>query len=376
MDTTQIAVIIPVYAEKQSLNLRYFRQCLHSIAAQDFDSYEVIIVDDCSPAKEDIENILKNEFITLPYKLIRLKENKGPGVARQKGMEYVFKKNIPFITFVDSDDILVPCALDRWWNTIVYNDLDVVYSEIISGNNFENQESSIMKTEDSMTWVFNKIYRSSFLQDFNIHFHSDLRDHEDAYFTNILLAAITPDKMVPLEEPLYYWRRNKDSYTQRLPNIDLYISYIKATCFSLDYILASPYVDNIHNTTNSIAQMYNYYEHLKVIKSDKIDLQYFDDIIRNTLSNPLLAKNLHILETWTINQEYIMSLESINANIPKEEASEFYEHNAIMFYPDSFYSFLVNHGFRIRDYQYQAIPYGQYLQEKDLKAQQFFLKGE
>ena len=92
-----LTIIVPIYnAEK------YLRKCLGSIAAQSFDNYEVIMVDDGSVDKSSEicnEYSLKNER----FKYYRT-ENNGVLSARLFGAKQV---NGQYFTYCDADDFYV-----------------------------------------------------------------------------------------------------------------------------------------------------------------------------------------------------------------------------------------------------------------------------
>ena len=89
-----ISIIIPVYnAEK------YLEQCLDSICQQTYKNIEIILVNDGSTDKS--ETICKNYMEKDNRIQYIYKENGGPGIARNKGLEIA---NGQYVMFVDSDD--------------------------------------------------------------------------------------------------------------------------------------------------------------------------------------------------------------------------------------------------------------------------------
>lgn len=89
-----ISVIIPVYnAEK------YLEQCLESICQQTYKNIEIILVNDGST--DNSEAMCKNYMEKDNRIRYIYKENEGPGIARNKGLEIA---NGQYVMFVDSDD--------------------------------------------------------------------------------------------------------------------------------------------------------------------------------------------------------------------------------------------------------------------------------
>lgn len=93
-DAPSISIIIPVYNVE-----KYLDACLNSVFAQNFDSYEVICVDDGST--DSSPEILARFAGERGNLRIMRKENGGQATARNAGMCAARGK---YILFVDSDD--------------------------------------------------------------------------------------------------------------------------------------------------------------------------------------------------------------------------------------------------------------------------------
>lgn len=110
------SVIVPIYKVED-----YLKRCVDSVLNQDFDDYEVILVDDGSPdnCPAICDEYAKNDS---RIKVIH-KENGGLVSARQAGIkvaegEYIFN--------LDSDDALLPGAFSEAARIIKETDADVV----------------------------------------------------------------------------------------------------------------------------------------------------------------------------------------------------------------------------------------------------------
>ncbi len=86
----------------------FLRECLDSIAAQSFTDFEAVLVDDGSP---DNCGAIADEYAQRDkrYRVIH-KANEGVSLARRDGF---LASTAPFVTFVDSDDILPEKALEN-----------------------------------------------------------------------------------------------------------------------------------------------------------------------------------------------------------------------------------------------------------------------
>ena len=96
-----ISVIVPVYKVEKFLN-----RCVDSILAQTFTDFELILVDDGSP---DNCGIICDAYAEKDSRVIVIhKENGGHSDSRNTGIDWCFKSNSKWITFIDSDDYVHP----------------------------------------------------------------------------------------------------------------------------------------------------------------------------------------------------------------------------------------------------------------------------
>ncbi len=123
-----ISVVVPVYNVE-----RYLDKCIQSLINQDFDSYEIILIDDGSTDKSPYicDGYEKNS------KRIRTihKANGGLGDARNYGVKNSFGK---YVTFVDSDDYVEKKYLSNLWKLISTYSADICITRIKRAN--ENQD--------------------------------------------------------------------------------------------------------------------------------------------------------------------------------------------------------------------------------------------
>lgn len=110
-----ISIIIPVYNGE-----KYIKRCIESILKQNFNDFEILIIDDGS--KDNSLKILKS-YKKLDKIKIFSQKNKGPSEARNKGLEEA-KGN--YIIFIDIDDWIEENYLNNLYNTITKENLDIV----------------------------------------------------------------------------------------------------------------------------------------------------------------------------------------------------------------------------------------------------------
>lgn len=102
--TPAISVIIPCFNEEDDL----FKS-VNSVLQQSVRPSEIIIIDDASTNEKTRKVLREVEKMDL-VKVIYLKENKGPGIARNKGIE---ASTSNWILLLDSDDILLEGAIEN-----------------------------------------------------------------------------------------------------------------------------------------------------------------------------------------------------------------------------------------------------------------------
>ena len=98
MNNQRVDVIIPFYNQKD-----FLVRCLSSIQVQTISNdIDVTIIDDCSD--ENIDDIITFFKRFLNINILHLNRNKGPGYARQLGLDIT---SAPYVCFIDADDILM-----------------------------------------------------------------------------------------------------------------------------------------------------------------------------------------------------------------------------------------------------------------------------
>ena len=116
MDTPLISIIIPVY--NREVTLHY---CIDSVLSQDYHNWELLLIDDGSTDN--------SSEICLSYseKDKRIKyyhqNNMGAGPARNNGIQHAIGQ---WITFVDSDDAILPNHLSQFFQHANGHDLVMV----------------------------------------------------------------------------------------------------------------------------------------------------------------------------------------------------------------------------------------------------------
>ena len=114
MNKKLISIVIPLFNKEKSI-----KETLMSIIQQNYDDYEIVIVDDGSTDTSlGIIKVINNDHIAIYHK-----ENGGPASARNFGVQ---KASGEWILFLDADDTLEKNVLSYVAENIYrYHDVDV-----------------------------------------------------------------------------------------------------------------------------------------------------------------------------------------------------------------------------------------------------------
>ena len=264
----KIDVIIPAYNVPNHILFR----CLARIAHQDIASeLEVTIVDDAS-TKQNYAEVIKHFESILKIHLLRYEINGGPGVARQYGIDHTSNG---YMTFIDADDTFNGAfALKALRNGIEMNDgmfhMCVGVFDEVHEEGFKPGEGPILiPHEQDMVWMFGKLYRRSFIDKYNIHFHESSRANEDNGFnTMIRLCSNDREQINFIPAHVYYWHENPNSitrandcqYSYGSSDRDSFYGYVENMIFAIKEAKSrNPY--NGFITMWSVMCMLNIYEY-------------------------------------------------------------------------------------------------------------------
>ena len=210
-----ISIIVPVYNVE-----KYLERCLGSIYNQKFSGiFEVIAVEDCST--DNSLNVLKEYQVNNPELIVVEHEvNKRLARARATGMKAAKGE---YVMHVDSDDWLLPNALEKLYAKCKETDADVLaYNYIIVNDKEEKIYPSKIKEEIITTdklkaqhlffgscWT--KIVKRSLTEDMIYSTADAPKSTEDLiYCTEILLRA---EKICLFPQNFYAYFNNSSSIT-------------------------------------------------------------------------------------------------------------------------------------------------------------------
>lgn len=139
--TPKVSIIVPVYNTE-----KYLRPCLDSIQAQTFKDFEAVLVDDGSTDKS---GEICDEYAAKDSRFVVVhKQNEGVTKARITAFEH---SKGEYITFIDSDDIVHSCYIDKLYNTAIGENADIVCCQVIRvyGNKKIEETNTIFGTYDT-----------------------------------------------------------------------------------------------------------------------------------------------------------------------------------------------------------------------------------
>ena len=214
MTSPFFSIIIPVYNRE-----KYIRECLDSVLSQTFENWEAIVVDDGSvdQSREILESYANDDK---RFKLI-FQTNSGVSVARNRGLE---KARGEYILFLDSDDWLHVCALERLFSTISqYSKLDMVLfnynwvGPLSEGRSplldecysiVGNVPFQVHRLGSKLLHIFGgvagKLIRRDVIRENHVSFEPSLKNSEDFVFYVQLLSVVS--QLSIQNEVLYYYR--------------------------------------------------------------------------------------------------------------------------------------------------------------------------
>lgn len=136
-----VSVIIPVYNAS-----RYLSACVESLMTQTISDAEFIFIDDGST---DCSIEILQYYAKLDHRIQVWSQINGyAAAARNNGLCHAIGK---YITFLDSDDIMLPMALEQFYKTAIKTNADIVVSSAF----FFEEDISIRQTAE---WCLREKY--------------------------------------------------------------------------------------------------------------------------------------------------------------------------------------------------------------------------
>lgn len=260
-----ISVIIAIYNASQ-----YLRQCIDNILSQNFQDFELLLVNDGST---DSTGEICNEYAKKDKRIRVFHEHhKGVAHARQVGLDNAKGE---YILYIDADDVIELTLLNDLYQTAKINDAELVicdYTELTNSGPVYRKQEPTSKTgigvlEDILNGIlygalWNKLIKTECIKKSQARFPENLTMCEDLIFLSYLLPHINKVAYVP--QSLYgYERRNTTSLTNNYLN--------ESPQYYHQEVLRNKYlIDNPLLPSKITEEKLGYYHHLAYItlKSD------------------------------------------------------------------------------------------------------------
>jgi len=204
MSNPLFSIIIPVYNSE-----KYLPRCIDSIINQDFEDFEILLVDDSSI---DGSYQICCEYANSDSRIRVLHNGKNEGVTitRNRGIR---ESCGLFLLFVDNDDYIEDNYLSVFADAYRKTpNADLFVQNIIFQK--EKVGNQIIKGFDSLGGPWGKMFKRSIVVDNNIQFIPKLRYNEDNLFMLDYLQFV--EKKVELNVALYHYTENEDCTSKKL----------------------------------------------------------------------------------------------------------------------------------------------------------------
>lgn len=245
----EVSVIIPIYNTD-----KYLRRCIDSVINQDFEDYEILLIDDGST---DNCGMICDEYKNKSEKVFVIhKPHCGVSSACNCGIEH---SNGKYLMFCDSDDYVEPDWISTLYRAIEDNPDDFVFcaffkedtskSRLIHlshGDYYSRYSISdyylmYQKGFSAYRWI--RIFRKDKISD-TIRFNESISVGEDVLFNIEYLK--TCNSFLYVDKPLYHWGNDRSDSLSRAYHAKYY-NDIKNLYFPRASVIADKDMQNYYN---------------------------------------------------------------------------------------------------------------------------------
>lgn len=249
-----INIIIPCYNVEFNIE-----KLITNLNQQTKENFRIIYVDDCScdGTLALVEKHYKQKANNL--EIIILKNKRNMGAARSRNLAMDLLKPNEYFMFVDADDLLKPYTLDRIYNYLNKNQVDVLFFDC---ERIVNKSSMLIKQFNSSQEINKKnaflntfpgpvckVFKTDILIRHNLRM-PDLPINEDMPFVRCLISHCTT--IGYLNETLYVYKDNTNSLTHNYKNFNLKneiiaFEYIKSYASkSCEFLIDELYIREVY----------------------------------------------------------------------------------------------------------------------------------
>ncbi len=260
----KVSVIIPIYNAYD-----YLRPAMDSVVDQTLKEIEIICIDDGST--DHSLDIVKAYQAADPRVKIVTENNAGVSIARNKG---IIRARGEYMIFLDADDFFELTLLERLYNTAKTYDLDISVSKFDFYNNkassftpcIEEEHGNIFTPgavvskneypsyilQSTTGYVWNKMFRTSFIKEKELTFAPELYVFEDVHFVSTALSLA--ERVGRIDDVLVHHRIYSDQSRSKLFKkyyAQVPIVYLKVKDFLSQHGMYVPLSDSFLNFSAS-----------------------------------------------------------------------------------------------------------------------------
>lgn len=203
MNNKKIDVIIPAFHAQETIE-----RTVASIAIQSIlDQLRVTIVNDAD--ENDYKRVVNRYKDLMDIRELKMKENGGPGVARQYGIDHT---DCPYFTCIDADDTFA----GAFSLAILLKNLEENPTCHLAAGSFAEEQENLQfyGHQDDMIWMFGKLYRRSFVEKYDIRFNDTRANEDNGFNTLIRLLSDDMERIIFVQDNVYFWHSKPDSITR------------------------------------------------------------------------------------------------------------------------------------------------------------------
>lgn len=206
----QVSIIIPIYNVE-----KYLEDCLNSIKNQQFQNYEVLMVNDGSP--DNCHEICQRFAASDERFKYFWQENRGVSAARNNGLSHATGK---YIYFMDPDDTFSPDFLEAMYEEAERTNADFVINASVLFSLTPPKEFDLAKTvpghydtnlENYFVngYLWFKLLRRDLIERANVKFVEGCHYREDELFGLMLYPYAKNYSLI--KQGYYYYRQHGES---------------------------------------------------------------------------------------------------------------------------------------------------------------------
>lgn len=267
----KVSVIVSVYNTEKYLN-----ECMDSLIKQTLREIEIICIDDGSTdsSLEILESYAKKDKRIAVY----TQKNQGLSVVRNAGIE---KARGGYVYFIDSDDFLEEKALEKLYEKMYENQLDIIFFDGIAFFDTEEDRQKHPKFQDYYlrkesypekctgsemlvkmrtqkeyrSSVVMQMFRHEFLENSNLRFCPGIL-HEDNDFS--FKAILMADNVGYFPNASYNRRVHEDSIMTQKTGIANVYGYFRALVNMMSFVDSKRFDGDVQNAIYDTLQEVSY----------------------------------------------------------------------------------------------------------------------